>query len=151
MPKPGSVRQRILHDHQALRARITEVDALARRTLAEESGLDAELRAAGERLQREMVAHLDLEDRLMLPALRAADAWGEERAQLVEREHREQRAELARILDLLRDGGVTPREVANTLEAFFEALLADMQHEERAMLDGDLLRDDVIGIDVEAG
>ena len=147
----GSVRKRILEDHEVIRRHLAEVDALARRALAGEDGLDGALRAAGESLRERFLAHLALEDAHLVPALRDSDAWGDERAARVEREHAEQRAQMERLLADLRDRRRTARELAQELLDLVEALVTDMEHEERAVLDPDVLRDDVVGVRVEGG
>ena len=80
---PSEVRRMILDDHEWLRTQLAEVDDLARRVLEGESGLVERLREIGTTLQTRFLEHLDLEDRHLLPALRDADAWGEERASRV--------------------------------------------------------------------
>ena len=83
--------------------------------------------------------------------LREIDAWGEERAARVTREHREQREQLSQLLSDLSDASRSEREIAVELRELIRHLRSDMDHEEAAVLDEDLLRDDVIGIDVETG
>ena len=147
----SAIRERILEDHDVIRGHLTAVDGLARRALAGEDGLGAELRAAGERLRERFLPPLALEDEHLVPALRVADAWGEERARRVETEHREQRAQMEQLLADLRDARRDTLEIARELLDLVAALIADMEHEERAVLDPELLRDDVVGIGVEGG
>jgi len=146
-----TIRERILQDHEVIRRHLASVDALARRALAGESGLEPELREAGEALRERFLAHLALEDAHLVPALRDSDAWGEERAARVEHEHREQRAQMEQLLTDLRDGRRGGGELAQELLDLVDALIADMEHEERAVLDPDVLRDDVVGVAVEGG
>ena len=146
-----AIRERILQDHEVLRGQLARVDALARRALAGESGLEPELREAGESLRERFLAHLALEDAHLVPALRDSDAWGEERAARVEHEHREQRAQMEQLLADLRDGRRSGAQLAQELFDLVNALVADMEHEERAVLDPDVLRDDVVGVGVEGG
>jgi iron-sulfur cluster repair protein YtfE (RIC family) len=147
----SAIRERILQDHEVIRRHLARVDALARRALAGESGLEAELREAGEALSQRFLAHLALEDAHLVPALRESDAWGEERAARVEHEHREQRAQLDQLLADLRDGRRSGAQLAQELLDLVNALVADMEHEERAVLDPEVLRDDVVGVGVEGG
>lgn len=106
--------------------------------------------ALGHELRREFNAHLDLEDRLLVPALRDGDAWGEIRAQQVAAKHGELRQEL-QALPLHESCPLDPCALAARLIAVIEALRADMAREEHGVLTPELLRDDVLGIDVEDG
>ena len=87
----------------------------------------------------------------LVPAIRDADGWGEERANLLAREHVEQRDQFQYILDRLRDTDRASILLGRELLAFVGVLLADMQREEQTVLDADLLRNDVVGIDMETG
>ncbi len=147
----SAVRQRILEDHAVIRGLLAEADALARRALAGEDGLGDALRQAGEALRERFLTHLALEDEHLVPALRDSDAWGEERAARVEAEHAEQRAQMERLLQDLRDGRRSTASIAEEILEQVEALIADMEHEERAVLDPDLLRDDVVNVGAEGG
>lgn len=149
--RPSEIRKCILEQHQELRDLLANVDALAKRAVAGEAGCAAELRQAGRVLLDKLVAHLDLEDRTLVPAVRDTDSWGEERAARLSQEHLEQRELFEYILARLRDAERASILLGRELHAFVEALLADMEHEEQTILDENLLRDDVVAIDVETG
>jgi iron-sulfur cluster repair protein YtfE (RIC family) len=140
--RPSEVRRRVLDDHEAIRAMLAEVDELARRLLAGEDELAAPLRARGMALQARLLQHLELEEANLVPALREADAWGEERVARLLAEHAEQRAELARLLADLRDRARPARELARELRRVAKDLLVDMDHEEATALGADVLHDD---------
>ena len=55
------------------------------------------------------------------------------------------------ILDRLRDTNRASILLGRELLAFVEVLITDMQQEEETMLAAELLRDDVVGIEVETG
>lgn len=148
---PSQVRETILEQHAALRERLAELRELAAdATSGDAAGADL-LREAGLRVLTMLGSHLDFEDLHLLPALREADAWGEERAKLVTREHAEQRELFDYTVARLRDTSRPSRLLARQIETLVEAILEDMNEEEKTMLDENLLRDDVVGIDVEAG
>jgi iron-sulfur cluster repair protein YtfE (RIC family) len=143
--KPSEVRQRILDDHAALRRLLADVQ----QTLGAAAPEPRALRALGDALRQRFAEHLALEERTLVPALRAIDAWGEERAGRLEREHREQRARLdAIVARLQQEAGAA---LAADLRGLAREILLDMEHEEKTVLDENLLRDDVITTDVEAG
>ncbi len=146
---PSEVREMILADHQEIRQLLERVEELA----GPEAGAErmAELRERGRALHDKFVRHLDLEDRYLVPAVRDADGWGEERARQITEEHRQQRELLADILDQLRDATVVPAMLRRSLRDFIEAMRTDMVHEEKAVLRDDILRDDVVAVNVEAG
>lgn len=143
------MRRRVLDDHGRLRAELERLERLAEAILedAETDALRAEAEQFLERLQR----HMRWEERYLLPALLGADAWGRERAARLERDHREQRELFDFILLRLRDGSRPSPVVARDVRSLVDLLRDDMREEEEELLDERVLRDDVIGIDVEAG
>ena len=146
----SEVRSIILAEHEVIRGMLREIDTIAKGAIT--SGGDASmLRGRGRALHQKLVAHLDLEDRVLVPALRDSDGWGEERARQLSEEHQEQRELLEYILKQLGSQSRTTRVLGRTLRNFVDVMLDDMNHEESAILRGDVLRDDVVGIDVEAG
>jgi Hemerythrin HHE cation binding domain len=137
--RPSEVRDLVGRQHVQLRILFVEV----RGTLEDDP------RRAIERLVREVWQHLDMEDRVLVPALRELDAWGPVRAAEIDAEHARQRAELNYLRDLARHG---ERELAvEGARTLLDELVADMDAEERDLLDPDLLRDDVIVIDQSGG
>lgn len=147
---PSEIRHRVLEDHARLRQLLARVEALAHRVLGGDLRCAGDLRTAGRQLTSKLVRHLDLEEEILVPAIRAIDSWGPERARRVLVEHAEQRQQ---IRDLDRELAVDADadSLASELRTFAAILHADMLAEEAAVLDPDLLRDDVVGIDVETG
>ena len=146
--RPSEVRDRVLHDHASLRARIRDLEGAAQ---ASRPGDAAVLAQCAEDLLAALAAHMRWEDLYLAPALTEADAWGAERAERLAREHFEQREELAEVKARIRDPGTQPEELATRLRTLAERLLRDMEEEEAFFLDDRVLRDDVVGIDVETG
>lgn len=149
--RPSEVRQTILEDHEALRRSFRKLRDLLHAEGGDGPERDAHVRELGAALRQRFLRHLDLEDRFLVPALRGIDAWGPERAERVSREHAEQRERLERLLADLRDPARPVEALVAELDELVRDLLIDMEHEERAVLSEDLLRDDVISIDVETG
>jgi hemerythrin-like domain-containing protein len=146
----SEIRQTILDDHAALRGLFASLRDLLR---SAGGGADREqaVRELGAALRERFLTHLDLEDRYLVPALETIDAWGEERAKRVSREHDEQRARLDRLLTHLKDSQRPMPELIEELEVLLRDLLEDMTHEEATVLHEDLLRDDPVTVDVETG
>jgi hemerythrin-like domain-containing protein len=109
------------------------------------------LRERGTALYEQLCGHLDLEDVVLAGALRETGGWGEERAEELEIEHSEQRELLAYLLQRLDDSSQPATLLVEDLIQFTALLRDDMKREERDLLSEKLLRDDVIGIDVNSG
>ena len=149
--RPSQVRDHNLADHEELRKALGALEELAGEVLAGDRHLVGPLRDAGEAFLRRLREHMHWEDRFLAQALREADAWGEERAAELEREHSEQRTLLAEELQRLRQETRPPHVVARELVALASRLREDMETEERHTLDERVLRDDVIAIHPETG
>lgn len=146
---PGEVRARVLEEHAELRRLLTEVDELARRVARGVEKAVPGLRERALLLHARLRSHLDLEDAILAPALRAADAWGPERADRLAREHLEQRLLLDYILGGLQDAGRPSALLARELRALVEVLREDMEDEEERLLTPRVLRDDVLALEGE--
>ncbi len=138
------MRRRILEDHARLRVLIAELDDVALRVMDGDRRLALRMRALAEGLRDTFLHHLDLEDGVLVPVLRTLDAWGTDRAARLAAEHRAQRERFGRHLGELVDQSRAPEDVAADLHALAIELLLDMLHEEKTVLDADLLRDDPV-------
>jgi hypothetical protein len=147
--QPSEVRERILADHAGLRRRVERLEALASEPLT--TGRAATLRSEGLSLLEVLEEHMRWEDLYLAPALRDADAWGKEREARLKAEHREQREVLREVVSRLEDPERPDPVIQRTLLDFLEMLRADMDDEEESLVRADVLRDDPVGIDVEAG
>ena len=149
--KPSEVRRHILADHVTVRGMLLSVESLAQQVIAGERNLTGALRLEGEGLLAFLREHMSWEDRYLAPALRAADAWGAARAEQLESDHREQRQLLQHSLETTEDESRPPVLVARNLLDLVQLLRQDIEDEESALLDERVLRDDVVGIDVDTG
>jgi hypothetical protein len=143
--RPSQVRDYIGHQHIQLRILFVEVENACRDAL-DGRGDPAPL---VHKLVREVLDHISVEDRVLLPALREIDAWGETRAAHVAAEHARQREELAALRDLARLG--PGDEAARATLGMISELMIDMDGEERDLLGPDLLRDDLVVISQSDG
>jgi hypothetical protein len=87
------------------------------------------------------------EESYLLPALREADAWGEERAARLIRDHREQRELFDFLNARLRDEAQPAALVARDVNHLVALLRDDMREEEAELLDERVLRDDIVAVD----
>ncbi len=149
--QPSEVRQRIINDHRLIKIMVSEIRDLALRTQAGESYLAGKLRERARNLYECFCRHIDLEDVILVDALRDADAWGEERAEALRSEHREQREVLTYLLERLLDPIQPQILMVHDLLNFTAWLSDDMRNEEETILHEGLLRDDVVAIHVNTG
>jgi hemerythrin-like domain-containing protein len=134
------VRERILQEHAELRGMLDEVHSLAERFEGGDAQVSQTLRERGLRLYERFAAHLDLEDRLLAPALRKAGGPGPERAERLAREHREQRELLDYLMERLLKHPAPTLLVARELHHFVSYVRLDMDYEEETLLGGILDR-----------
>ena len=147
----SEVRTHVLRDHEALRRRLVGLERQSRRVTDDNLGNVGPLRQEALQLLSRLREHMRWEDRYLVPALREADAWGPERAKRFDDDHREQRETLALIVEELQEQRKPPSVLAKHLLDLVTDLLRDMEEEEAFFLDPRVLRDDVVGIDVETG
>ncbi len=149
--RPSEVRQRILNDHRLIKIMVSEVRDLALRIQAGEEYPSGRLRERGRNLYERLCRHIDFEDGILIGPLRDADAWGEERAEELRNEHREQREVLTYLLERLLDPNQSQILIVHDLLNFTAWLRDDMRHQEETILHEDLLLDGLVGINVNSG
>lgn len=144
--EPSEVRTRILRDHDRLREDLGRLERLVSDFRSGSAALEA-LRRDSAALLARLLAHMNWEESYLLPALRDADAWGEERAAQLARDHREQRELFHFLQARLRDEAHPATLVARDVEHLVALLRDDMREEEAVLLDERVLRDDVVAVD----
>jgi iron-sulfur cluster repair protein YtfE (RIC family) len=150
-PTAEEARRKIFAQHETMRM------------ILKAAGTVADLAAGGARrvvdllphylesVRASLEQHLAFEERLILPILENDPPLGPERARRLRAEHRRQRAELAALSAERARIAWKPGEVAQHLRALIDAFLEDMAEEERVLLAGDVLRDDVVSVEQECG
>jgi len=142
---PKEVRELVLADHAALRVRL---DLCKRAVNAAQTDSDArQLRELLPSLLDHLSAHLDLEDQVLAPTLKTIDAWGPERAERLDAEHREQREWIAGCRGELVNADGDVRRLLDQAVEMIDRIEDDMEHEERSVLDPRLLTDEIIQVD----
>ena len=136
-------REILCGQHVRLRQTIDAARTAARDALVSKSA--SALRIAVGMLERELLCHLDEEERLLEPILAGIDAWGPVRLGLLRAEHAHQRAVLAILTG--QSAWPFPTIVAGRTLALCDDLITDMEFEERELLNEKLLRDDCILLD----
>ena len=143
---PSEVRRRILEEHGKLRRLLIDLDALADAVLQGNSGLGARLRDKSTEIYELLRDHIDLEDRILAPALRETPGFGELREQRLLEHHAEQRKQFEDALAELRVGPPSPQGLARRIRELVADIRLDMAHEDKDLLNPDLLRDDPINV-----
>lgn len=141
---PSEVRARVLADHDHLRGHLDATEAAADAVLRSEPGATPEMRGVARRLEAAWRGYLEVEDRILVPALAEADAWGEVRVRRLAAEQDKQRLLLARVAEVASGG--EPEAGARTLRDVIEELRRELEREERDVLHPNLLRDDPVMI-----
>jgi hypothetical protein len=142
------VRARILAEHAVLRTLYETIEVHARAVLDGDPE-DGPLRERSRELCGTLLRHIELEDAVLAPALRDTDAFGPLRAKQLLAEHDRQRSGLT--ATLLAIESCHHCELAGDMLALIDELRTDMAYEEETLLHPDLLRDDPIVADTEAG
>lgn len=138
--KPSEVRRLVLEDHDLLRRLLDEIDTLAIQFEQGSEQVGGRLRTRGQRLYEKLGEHLELEDRLLVPALRAVGREGKERAERLSREHLEQGELLKYLMGRLGQGSMPTLLIARELRNFVALMRYEMIEEEDTMLGEDVLR-----------
>jgi len=149
--RPSDVRARILGEHVEIRRLIDALEELAAEEAATGVRVPGRFGALRGRLLEYLLAHIDVENALLVPALRELDAWGQVRAEALLRHHEEQRAWLASLLAATTAPPPVGAELVRWVSIIAETLRDDMAHEERDLLHANLLRDDLVVLDAFGG
>jgi hypothetical protein len=141
-PTNSARREIIRRQHDGLRKHIAAARLAALLALSGDGASDALLPAV-EALGRDLLAHLDEEERLLGPILAGIDAWGPVRLDALRAEHARHRA----VVTTLNRRSVPIRALASRTLALCEDLLADMDYEESELFSEKVMRDDIILLD----
>jgi iron-sulfur cluster repair protein YtfE (RIC family) len=116
-----------------------------------EGSVDAQqVKRAAYALRGILELHMNFEETYMVPAINDADGFGPERVRHLHAEHAEQRKELDRLVDAIREAS-SPDDLASGVAKLAEMLRIDIEEEEREYVTDKLLRDDIIPTDTFGG
>jgi hypothetical protein len=136
------LRSELLEQHAALRNLATLVRAAAEQATAGPAAI-AELRAVLAKLAAEVESHNDFEERTLHQVLPGIDAWGPQRDERVYLCHAAEHVAIGEALD----DALVELDAAALAERILTALARlseHMEREEREILAGDVLRDDIV-------
>lgn len=151
---PSQVRSVIMAEHTHLRRLLDLAEESAERVLSGGGFGDDAVQAIREQaahLRTALFAHLELENRVLVPAIREVPAFGPQRADQMLLEHAEQTKMVDGTLMLLDDRNQPAAALAAEVKRLVQGLRRDLDVEEEALLNEFLLRDEMIPDGAEAG
>src|SRR5690348_2436591 len=107
--RPSEVRERMLKEHDELRALFCAIDALAEAAATDFAPLRERIRD----LERSMYEHGVNQDTLLVPALKATDTWGPARFHALRHAHADRTEALIELARDARDGKLDPPSIAS--------------------------------------
>ena len=144
--KNSDIRKTILGEHEALRARMKELQQALE---ADPRDLSPAVKGAFSAFLEAFLRHIAHEEAILRPVLATIDAWAEKRVESMDAEHAEQRQKLLELSRL--DPAADPPGFAARVRETLEWIRLDMAGEEKTVLSPDLLRDDIIILDTFGG
>ena len=110
----------------------------------------AQVKRAAYALRGILELHMSFEEAHMVPAIHDADGFGPERVRHLHAEHADQRRELDRLVDAIREAG-SPDSLISSVTKLSQMLRADIEQEERDYVNEKLLSDSLIPSDPFGG
>ena len=140
---PIEVLEKVLAEHELLRGMLLRVEVLSRSVLQGRYAASDELKDRVRELEHRFQQHLELEERVLVPTLLDADAWGPERVERLHDEHARQREIMSEMWS--SGSGGSPNILVFALLAWglVRMLREDMAEEERVSLNPRVIRDDI--------
>jgi len=146
---PSEVRRKVLSQHREIEQMLSELEAGV--THLGDGSVDAgQVKRAAYALRGILELHMNFEEAHMAPAINEADGFGPERVRHLHAEHEQQRQELDRLVDLIREAS-SMQELRQNVGRLAEMLRKDIEDEERDYVNEKLLRDHIIPSDTFGG
>ena len=136
------VREAVVNQHQAIEQILDLAERVARGAIGPTDTVTDEASRVIRKLFAVFEQHLDFEEVELVPFVRHADAWGEERMNLMLDEHEVQRAQSFELFRQL-EHGAPAGVVVDLLDAFVRDLRADIAREDRWLAELELLVESV--------
>lgn len=146
---PSEVRTKVLSQHREIEQMLSELEAGAAQL--GQGGVDAEqVKRAAYALRGILELHMNFEEAHMVPAINEADGFGPERVRHLHADHAQQRQELDRLVDTIREAR-SPDDLTASVKRLADMLRNDIEEEEREYVTDKLLRDNIIPTDTFGG
>jgi iron-sulfur cluster repair protein YtfE (RIC family) len=146
---PSEVRRKVLSQHREIEQMLSELETGVAQL--GDGKVDAEqVKRAAYALRGILELHMNFEETHMVPAITDADGFGPERARHLHSEHAEQRQELDRLVDQIREAS-SPNDLTISVTKLAEMLRKDIEEEERDYVNEKLLHDHIMPSDTFGG
>lgn len=146
---PSEVRRKVLSQHREIEQMLSELEAGVTH-LGDGTVDGGQVKRAAYALRGILELHMNFEEAHMAPAINEADGFGPERVRHLHAEHEQQRQELDRLVDLIREAS-SMQELRQNVGRLAEMLRKDIEDEERDYVNEKLLRDHIIPSDTFGG
>ena len=146
---PSEVRRKVLSQHREIEQMLSELEAGVAK-LGEGSVDAAQVKRAAYALRGILELHMSFEEAHMVPAINDADGFGPERVRHLYAEHADQRKELDRLVDAIREAR-SPDGLVSSVTKLAQMLRVDIEQEEREYVNEKLLSDSLIPSDPFGG
>ena len=146
---PSEVRQKVLSQHREIEQMLSELEAGVAR-LGEGELEPGAVKRAAYALRGILELHMNFEETHMVPAINEADGFGPERVRHLHAEHAQQRQELDRLVDSIREAG-SADDLAASVTKLANMLRNDIEEEEREYVNEKLLHDHLMPSDTFGG
>ena len=146
---PSEIRTKVLSQHREIEQMLSELEAGVSQ-LGAGTVDDGQVKRAAYALRGILELHMNFEEAYMAPAINEADGFGPERVRHLHAEHAEQRRELDRLVDAIREAS-SPDGLASGVTKLANMLRKDIEEEEREYVTDKLLSDHIIPTDTFGG
>ena len=146
---PSEVRRKVLGQHREIEQMLAELEAGVAH-LGDGSVNAGQVKRAAYALRGILELHMNFEEAYMAPAINEADGFGPERVRHLHAEHAQQRKELDRLVDQIREAE-SPAELTKSVTRLAEMLRNDIEEEERDYVNEKILHDHIMPSDTFGG
>ena len=146
---PSEVRRKVLSQHREIEQMLSELEAGVAH-LGDGSVDAGQVKRAAYALRGILELHMNFEEAHMVPAINDADGFGPERVRHLHAEHADQRQELDRLVDQIREASSSDDLKASVVK-LAQMLRKDIEEEEREYVNEKLLRDHIMPNDTFGG
>ncbi|MFT4979862.1 MAG: hypothetical protein ACI8S6_005774 [Myxococcota bacterium] len=140
---PSEARQKILDSQRGI---IERLDALEGLASAPCPVTEEKLRVESAALVPALLAHIHLDDTILVPVLADTDAWRALRVRRLEAHHDSQRASIIQLIEQLSSSDANTEQLCAVVRDIVAALRADFAEEASLMLSPEVLRDDLVNV-----